>query len=355
MNVSKPKISSGIDGLDEILDDGLLPEKAYLLKGGPGTGKSIMGYHFLEKGIQNGETTLLITLGETSESVVHNASKVNIDMSEMDILDLSPQEEVYKNAEMYEIFPPSEVETPSIVKSIVEKVEALKPDRVVLDSITMLKHLFQDVFQYRNLALSFIRYISSQGATFMLISEAEVSNSDDQEAFWVDGVLNLSYAQDWRNIEITKYRGSDFRSGSHSFKITDQGIQLFPRLQPHNYDRKFTNTTLSFNIAELDKMTNGGLEKGTITMITGPTGVGKTTLGVQFAKAAASRNERTVIYTFEESADIIKRRSKGINVPVNEMIENGNLKILPIEPLSYSPDEFASIVRRDVEQNSTST
>lgn len=353
MNTSRNKISTGIEGLDEILDGGLLSQKAYLLKGGPGTGKSIMGFHFLGQGITNGEETLLITLGEAKDSVIENASKVGLDMSEVEILDLSPQEEVYKNAEMYEIFPPSEVETPSIVQSIVEKVESLKPSRVVLDSVTMLKHLFQDTFQYRNLALSFIRYITSQGATFMLISESD-SSGEDQEPFWVDGVFNLKYTKAWRKIEIPKYRGSDFRSGSHAFKITSDGIQVFPRLQPNKYDRKFADTVLSFNVTELDEMTNGGLEKGTITMLTGPTGVGKTSLGVQFIKAAATRDERSVIYTFEESANIIKRRSKGINVPIDDMLENENLRIIPIEPLSYSPDEFAGMVRHDVETNRTS-
>jgi len=88
-------------------------------------------------------------------------------------------------------------------------------------------------------------------------------------------------------------------------------------------------------------------------MITGPTGVGKTNLGIQFLKEAASRNERAVMYSFEESAEVIVKRSKLIGVPIDKMIKNGTLEIKSIEPFSYSPDEFSMMVRKDIEENGT--
>ncbi|MDX1586231.1 MAG: ATPase domain-containing protein, partial [Balneolaceae bacterium] len=74
---------------------------------------------------------------------------------------------------------------------------------------------------------------------------------------------------------------------------------------------------------------------------------------IQFAKEAASRGERSAVYTFEESGKVLAKRSESIGVPVQSMIDNGNLKIVPIEPISYSPDEFVSLVRRDVEEHDT--
>lgn len=347
------KISTGVSGLDEILHGGLLPQKSYLLKGGPGTGKSTFGYHFLERALKDDESALYITLGETSENIISNAKQLGIDLSGIHFLDLTPEEDIYKNSKTYNVFTSAEVEQEPIVKSIVEAVEEHKPTRVFLDSITMLRSVNQDPFQMRNMALSFIRFICNQGATLLITSEAYEQAADKDATFWVDGIIQLEYAPSWRKISVSKYRGSDFSHGNHAFKINNNGIIVYPRLQSGNYERGYLSEPISTGIDELDKLLHGGIEKGTVTIISGPTGAGKTNFGIQFAKEAASRGERSAIYTFEESEEVLIKRSESISVPVRSMIENGNLKIVPVEPLSYSPDEFSSIVRRDVEENDT--
>jgi circadian clock protein KaiC len=205
----------------------------------------------------------------------------------------------------------------------------------------------------RNMALSFINYITRQDATLILISEAVESTAEKDATFWVDGILELNNNSAWRKLTVTKYRGSDYESGTHAFKITDQGITVYPQLRPNNYSRQFEDDTLSSGIDEIDNLMHGGIEKGTVSLIVGATGVGKTNLGLQFIKETASRNERSTLYTFEESRELILNRSKKVNIPIEDMIDTGNLKIKPVEPLSYSPDEFSTMVRRDVEENDT--
>lgn len=100
----------------------------------------------------------------------------------------------------------------------------------------------------------------------------------------------------------------------------------------------------------MDELLHGGLERGTITMISGPTGVGKTTFGLQFMKEAAGRGERSVVYTFEEQLETVLRRCESLNIPVRTMIRQGTLSVVPIEPLHFTPDEFARVVRREVEE-----
>lgn len=349
------RISTGLPGLDEILSGGIVPEKAYLLCGGPGTGKSTIGYRYLEYGAEQGEKSLLITLSESQDSAVKNAQTVNIDLSDVSILDLSPEEQIYKEAQTYDVFPASEIESVPFIESIVEKIEEVKPDRVLLDSVTMLKYLHQDPYQYRNMILSFIRYICNQGSTVLMISETHENDQekDRQVAFWVDGIIDLKYSPGWRKIEVTKFRGSNFRSGDHSLKLTEKGPEVFSRIQPNEYKRQTSDELLSLGIEEMDELLKGGVEKGSINLITGPTGVGKTSLGVQLINEAARDDVRSVIYTFEESKDTILKRSKGINIDIDSVLDSGNLKIVPVEPLSYSPDEFANIVRQDIEENDT--
>lgn len=351
MNNDGEKVSSGIEGLDHVLHGGLIPRRSYLVRGGPGVGKSTVGSHFLEEGNRRGEDTLLITLSEKQDQILENAARLDIDLAGTRILDLSPESDLYRKEKVYSVFAPADVEQESISKRVAEVVEELQPSRVVLDSITMLNMVNTDPYQARTLGISFIRFICGNGATLMMLSE--MSEGSDDSSFWADSILQLQYDEDWRKVVVTKYRGSGFLSGSHAFRINDTGVKVFPRLQPNRYSRTYMEEQLSSGIDGLDRMLNGGLERGTTTIVTGPTGVGKTNLGTQFMKEAASRKVRSAIYTFEESEEVIIQRSEGISIPVREMIGEGNLKIESIEPLSYSPDEFTEMVRADVEKNDT--
>lgn len=355
-SMGRKRINTGIGGLDHVLHGGLIPNRAYLLEGGPGTGKSTLGFHYLAEGVRQDESVLFITLGENRESIIKNAAGMGMDLSEVNFLDLTPREEFYKEEESYSVFSSSEMEKGPFVKSIVEAMDKYRPGRVFLDSITMLRHLTQDPLQLRKQTLSFINFVCSRDATLLMTTEftnAPEQSSEQEPSFWVDGIIKLEYRPDWRRMRVTKFRGSDFIDGSHAYKINEEGMTVFPRLQPSNYQRGFISDPLPFGIPELDQMTSGGIEKGTTTLVTGPSGVGKTNLGIQFIKEAAERGERSAVYTFEESREIIVKRSESINVPIKNMLDSGNLQIMSVEPLSYSPDEFASIVQHDVEENGT--
>ncbi|MEX0724098.1 MAG: ATPase domain-containing protein [Gracilimonas sp.] len=347
------KISTGISGLNEVLDGGLIPNQSYLIQGGPGTGKSTIGCHFMEQGVKEGESSLYISFGESNEDMKVNAEKLGIDLKGVHFLDLSPNTDITSDFGSYSVFSSAEVESSSIFEPIVKAVEKYQPKRVFLDSITMFQFLNQDPFQTRNMALAFIKYICSNGATLLMTSELSEKSTEKEATFWVDGIINLVFANSWRKLNIVKYRGSDFRSGNHAFKINSSGFNVYPSLSPNKYSRNFISDPFSSGIKELDTLLNGGIEQGTTSLVTGPSGVGKTNLCVQFLKEAANRGERSAIYTFEESKEVIIRRSESINVPIKDMLDKGFLKIESIEPLSYSPDEFSQLVQTDVEENGT--
>ncbi|MEN8446490.1 MAG: ATPase domain-containing protein, partial [Cyanobacteria bacterium J06555_13] len=97
----------------------------------------------------------------------------------------------------------------------------------------------------------------------------------------------------------------------------------------------------------------GGIERGTVTILSGPSGVGKTTTGLQFLTAASGRGDRAVLYTFEEEVINLVNRAAAINIPAKEKVSKGDLSIVKIEPMQYAPDEFAALVRREVENHET--
>ncbi len=216
--------------------------------------------------------------------------------------------------------------------------------------MTQFRYLSTDAFQFRKQVLSLLRFLVEQGATILFTSEGSTTAPDDDLQFMADGVITLQFGGDNRTLAISKLRGSDFRSGTHTMRLTEHGMEVYPRLLPEQHMQTFMQETLSSGVPELDELLHGGLERGTITMLSGPTGVGKTTLGLQFMKEAAGRGERSVVYTFEEQLETLLRRCESINMPVRSMIERGTLSVVPVEPLHFTPDEFARVVRREVEE-----
>ncbi|KUK74559.1 MULTISPECIES: ATPase domain-containing protein [Methanobacterium] len=348
---TKEKLSSGIPGFDEILMGGFIPRRSYLLRGLPGTGKTALGMHFLTEGVKNKEKVLFINMGEPTPQVISNAQAMGFDTEGIDFLDLSPDEDFFAKQEAYDIFSPAEVERESTTNTIIEKIQSLQPVRVFLDPITQFRYLSTDEFQFRKQALSFLRFLTDNGATVLFTSEFSEQDPDDDLQFMCDGIINLEFFKEGRSISISKFRGSGFRFGVHSMRITRSGVKIYPRLRPTVQKQEFTHETISSGVPELDELLHGGIERGTTTIISGPSGVGKTTVGIQFMKEAAGRGERSVVYTFEESESNLINRCESINIPVKSMINTGMLSVVPVEPLRYSPEEFAQLVRNEVDEN----
>jgi circadian clock protein KaiC len=348
------RLSTGVNGLDEIMHGGYLPNHAYMLRGGPGSGKTILGLQFLTRAVANGKKGLLITMSEPQDEICLHASFIGLDLKNIKILDLTPTEQVFEQAESYEIFAPSEVEQEPTTRKIREAVDKVKPDVVFIDGLTQLRFLSSDNYQFRKQVIAFLRYLRQRKATVIFTSESSTIEPDDDLQFLSDGVIDLKRKERERCIEIMKSRGSEYLGGESSMNITHEGIKVYPRLVPSEYKATYETETISSGIPELDRLLGGGISRGTVNIISGPSGVGKTSLGLQFMKEAAGRGERSVVYSFEEDVSAIMRRSEGINIPIRKMMQIGTLAVNYIEPLRYSPDEFAYIVRKDVEENGAS-
>jgi circadian clock protein KaiC len=351
--MDEERISTGVAGLDEVLFGGLIAGRTYLVSGPPGTGKTTLGWHFLARGVTAGETALYISFGEPEAELRSNAARSGFDASAIHVLDLSPSAELFARSETYDIFSAREVEQEPTAQRIIEAVERIAPRRVFVDSMTHLRYLASDAFQFRRQALSFLRFLADRGATVVVTSESTEETPDDDLRFVSDGVIEVALGSRTRELSVSKFRGSDFRPGRHALRLDALGATVFPRLIPERHSRAFEPEQLPSGLAGFDALLHGGIERGTVTLVSGPTGVGKTTLGLQFLREAAGRGERCVVYTFDERSDTLLRRCEGVNIPVRRMIEHGTLAVVELEALRFGPDEFANLVRRDVEENGT--
>src|SRR5581483_8525949 len=156
------RLSTGVAGLDEILGGGVVPGRTYLVRGHAGTGKTILGLHFLTAGAAQGEKTLLISLGEAEEQLRKNASLLGLDLTGISILDLSPSPEFFSEVKTYDIFSAADVEREPMTRKIMEQVEALHPTRILIDSMTQFRYLSPDPFQFRKQVLSFLQFLTAR-------------------------------------------------------------------------------------------------------------------------------------------------------------------------------------------------
>ncbi|ETW94388.1 MAG: recombinase RecA [Candidatus Entotheonella factor] len=343
-------MSTGISGLDDILGGGLFNGEVYLVRGGPGTGKTTLGTHFLTAGACGGESVLWITLSEPEVKLHQHAGRQGFDLRDVTFLDLSPTAEVFAETSTYDIFASANVERDPLTQRIIDQMDTLQPSRVFIDSMTQFRYLSTDAFQFRKQTLAFLRFLTDRGATVLVTSEGTPEIPDDDLQFICDGVFNLANAPEGRHVHVSKFRGSGFRSGDHTIRLGQHGMTVFPRLVPEGQRHEFVSEPLSSGVPELDELLHGGLEQGTISIITGPTGAGKTTLGAQFIKEAAGRGINAIIYSFEEGINTLKTRCEAINIPIGAMAERGTLSLSQVEPLRYTPDEFAYEARRDIER-----
>ncbi|NEP00218.1 MAG: AAA family ATPase [Symploca sp. SIO2E9] len=348
--MSPNRLSTGIRGLDQLLNGGLLSGQTYLVRGGPGSGKTTLGFHFLSAGHSNGENTLFITLVETEQKLRRNATAMGFNIEGVPILDLSPTPELFTQIQTYDIFSPAEVERGPITQQIIEQVESIEPQRVFVDSITQFRYLATDSFQFRRQVIAFLEFLIGRNATVLLSSEFGREAPDEDLQFIIDGIINLEFSPEERSLSVSKFRGSEFTKGMHTMRLGARGMEIFPKLIPLTYGEELSMDVISSGIPEIDELLEGGLERATVTLITGPSGVGKTSLGMQFIKEAAGRGERSVAYIFEEAKETLLRRCESINIPVRAMMERGTLSVVKLEPLSIAPDEFANQVRREVEE-----
>ncbi|WP_456387622.1 ATPase domain-containing protein [Desulfolithobacter sp.] len=351
------RIPSGVSGLDRILLGGFLPASSYLLVGGPGAGKTVLSLQFLRQCRQNGCRCLFLSLTEPISTVRRDAASFGWQLEGIHLMDLTmPEGEPVTNGE-YTIFSPGEVEEESIWKKIYSAIEEYEPDRLVIDSVTNLRYLSIDEYQYRKHIQQLINHLSRTQCLSLLLFEPGQLEREQSIAMVVDGILWLhneiskERVVEIRTLEVTKFRGSSYLSGRHPIRITGDGVVVFPhRVEPLRRSGR-ESILLPTGIDALDDLLMGGFHVGTCTLLTGPSGTGKSSLATHFMVQAAVRGIKGVMYCFEEGIESVLDRCRGIGIPLNGFLEDGTIALYEVNPLQLYPDEFLDRIRHDVEMN----
>jgi circadian clock protein KaiC len=350
-----PRVSTGSAGLGDILCGGLDPNRMYLYEGRPGTGKTTLALQFLLNGARHGERVLYVTLSETLPELQLVAHRHGWSLDGIDVFELVTPETTLDPARELTILHPAELELNETTKLVCDKVAELNPTRVVFDSLSEMRLLAQSALRYRRQVLALKHFFASRDCTVILLDDLTSGDNDLQLHSISHGVvlleqLAIEYGAERRRLRIVKMRGIDFRGGFHDFTIERGGLRIYPRLIAAEHRKDFVGELTPSGNAELDQLLGGGLERGTNALLLGAAGVGKSSLALTYAIAAAQRGEHAVYFAFDEGRGTLMARARTLGLPLQAALDSGTIRYQQIDPAELSPGEFASIVREGVEQ-----
>jgi circadian clock protein KaiC len=248
------------------------------------------------------------------------------------------------------------VELTETTRRVLDAVERINPDRLVFDSLSEMRLLAQNSLRYRRQILALKQFFAGRRCTVIMLDDRTAEGPDLQLHSIAHGVISLNfgsppYGRAQREVQVLKFRGSDFASGFHDFAITRGGLHVFPRLIAAHHGAAFTRGMIASGVGELDALLGGGVERGTSTLLAGPPGCGKSSIALQYAVAATQRGEHAAVFMFDETKAALLARSSGMGLRIPEGRGSGEVLLCQINPVEMSPGEFTQAVRESVERD----
>jgi circadian clock protein KaiC len=345
----------GIEGLDNVLGGGLDRGRTFLVEGSPGTGKTTIALQFLLAGAAAGERCLYVTLSETEDELRATAAAHGWKLEGVEIFELIPPENLLDEDQQQSLLYSSDLELGETTKRIFEAFERVKPDRVVLDSLSEIRLLAQSSLRYRRQILALKHYFARSDATVLMLDDLTTDVNDKTVHSVAHGVLRLEelapeYGSERRRTRVIKYRGRRFRGGFHDFTIETGGVRVYPRLVSAEHKTPFERDLLTTDSPELNALLGGGIERGSSVLVLGPAGTGKSLLLLTFVKTAVERGERAAMFVFDEELGLLIQRALGVGIDLQALIDADQLVLEQVDAAELTPGEFSARVRRCVEE-----
>lgn len=352
----KPSVAgTGIAGLDQILRGGLPASNLYMLQGAPGSGKTTAALQFLKAGVEAGESGIYISLSQTAAELEAIAFSHGWSLDGIRVEELSASDAINGAADQT-VFQTAELRLDETRKAIEQAIEEYKPRRLVYDSLLEIRLITGDSPRFRRELLGFKAFLAQRNVVALLLdTQTSTGERSGEEVEGIaHGVIRFDksleeYGAVRRRVEVSKMRGVPVADGYHDMAIREgQGVVVFPRIVPGAATESSKPHLIKSGVAELDEMFGGGQEAGTVTLVIGQSGTGKSTMASLYATAALKRGESVALFLFEERLETFFRRSEGLGMDLRQFHKDGQLVISDFNPNEISPGEFAQIVQEVV-------
>ena len=349
------KAPTGIHGLDELTDGGLPRGRTTLIVGAPGTGKTLMGIEFAVKGAaQFNEPAVIMAFEETGEELAANVRSLGYDLKKLAASKKLVLDHV--RVERHQIEETGEYDLEGLFIRLNHSIESIGAKRVVLDTLESLFAGLPNAAILRAELRRLFGWLKEKGMTSVITAEAGNGHltREGLEEYVSDCVILLDHRMEeqvpTRRLRVLKYRGSSHGTNEYPFLITDSGISVFPVTSMAYSARPVSRGRVSTGIPRLDAMLGGkGYYRGSMVLVSGTAGTGKTSVGARFIEAACQRGERGIFLTFEESPSQVVRNMKSIGIDLDRWIKNGRLMFYAPRPTVYGLETHLVTMQYQVE------
>ncbi|MBF0480768.1 MAG: circadian clock protein KaiC [Desulfovibrionaceae bacterium] len=330
------KLATGIAGFDLVGYGGLPKGRTTLVAGSAGSGKTVFAAQFLTAGIKDAdEPGVFVTFEESPRDIKENLLSLGWDIGELEkqkkwaFVDASPQ----IGEQTVEV---GGYDLSALLARIEAGIKAVGAKRVSMDSLGAIFSRFTDRSVIRGELYRIAQALKSMGVTCVMTAERNQEYGDISrtgvEEFVADNVIILRNVLEdekrRRTIEILKFRGTTHQKGEYPFTIIpEEGFVVIP-LSAIQLKQKSTNIRVTSGNADLDTMCGGGFFRDSVTLISGATGTGKTLLVTEFIGGGVKKDERCMLFAFEESREQLFRNATGWGVNFEPMENEGKLKVV---------------------------
>ncbi|MFN8178777.1 MAG: ATPase domain-containing protein [bacterium] len=344
----------GIEGLDHLFEGGLIRGNSLLIEGPPGSGKTTFAIRAVYEGIvRYDEPGLIITFEEFPKQIYQEALGYGVDLAALE-----------RAGKLRVVWtPPSRVlEGFSGKTDLLEKIiKDLGVRRLVIDSITHFKRVAHDEVRLRETLAEIFNWIKLKGINSFLVKELE--RIDDQtiafEEYLVDASMRVyntpaaTGGENVRFVEIRKTRGQAHVSGRHPFRLASDGIRVYPTLRPHDVRTKDADgaaprVKVAVGVPGADPMLDGGVWNGSLNLLLGPPGTGKSVFSYHFLDTGLRAGEPCLLVTLRQGPDEILESVRSLGMDWTEAVRTGQLEIFRQIPVGISLEQVLYSVHERV-------
>jgi circadian clock protein KaiC len=358
-------VRTGIAGLDAVLMGGIPRTNVILVQGTAGSGKTLLGMEFIYRGITQFDEPGIIVVFETNpDKLIRDAAAFGWNLKELQ--EQKKLQIVFTSPEVLD----QEMRSPDSL--LLETALEMGAKRIFIDGIGLLRHASANgglmpllgSGSYRELLQQVIEGLNRENLTAMLSHETgiipESQLSLEAAGFLADTVIQMNRTMRnrrcYRSVEIIKSRGQDYVGGQHTLQINDgKGLQLFRRVQSPLIQESQPSSKAKrsmIGVGALDALMGGGIFDGSTTMVVGISGAGKTVLGTQLLREGVLKQKsRGLLISLDEHPAQIIRNAETVGIPLQPLIDSGDLHILFESPQELDIDAHYSRICETIEKN----